>query len=242
MSSPILSLWNETRLVRSTTTCFRGVWLVNGSCCDLQASYGLVGSKCVRSTTTCFRGVWLVNGSCCDLQASYGLVGSKWITYYYYRKVPLIRPLSNSRPLSIFSLWSDFGVYNEIRCWTDACTAVHNTCQSRIKMCTIQHIESDPLRCCTSYCTWQPWSNSRPLPKTQLGSDMAWGRINGTLRYMPFPGWSTGGPASLLVGSRPRTQIHTKCYCTECIPPIHFAYILILLMVPYSWWYGTGTG
>ena len=47
------------------------------------------------------------------------------------------------------------------------------------------------------------------------------------LAYMRFPGWSTGGPASLLVGSRPRTQIHTKCYCTECIPPIHFAYILL---------------
>ena len=43
--------------------------------------------------------------------------------------------------------------------------------------------------------------------------------------YMRYPGWSTGGPASLLVGSRPRTQIHTKCYCTECIPPILFAYI-----------------
>ena len=54
--------------------------------------------------------------------------------------------------------------------------------------------------------------------------------------YMRFPGWSTGGPASLLVGSRPRTQIHTKCYCTECIPPIHFAYThsldgTVLLMV-----------
>ena len=60
--------------------------------------------------------------------------------------------------------------------------------------------------------------------------------------YMRFPGWSTGGQARLLVESRPRTQIHTKCYCTECIPPIHFAYILILLMVPYSWWYGIGTG
>ena len=48
---------------------------------------------------------------------------------------------------------------------------------------------------------------------------------------MRCPGWSTAGPASLLVGSRPRTQIHTKCYCTKCIPPIHFAYILILLMV-----------
>ena len=24
--------------------------------------------------------------------------------------------------------------------------------------------------------------------------------------------------------------------------PIHFAYILILLLIPYSWWYGTGTG
>ena len=34
------------------------------------------------------------------------------------------------------------------------------------------------------------------------------------LAYMRFPGWSTGGPASLLVGSRPRTQIHTNCYCT----------------------------
>ena len=45
MSSPLLSLWNETRLVRSTTTCFRGVWLVNCSCCDLQAPYGLVVSK-----------------------------------------------------------------------------------------------------------------------------------------------------------------------------------------------------
>ena len=52
--------------------------------------------------------------------------------------------------------------------------------------------------------------------------------------YMRFPGWSTGGPASLPVGSRPRTQIHTKMllhYRPECIPPIHFAYILILLMV-----------
>ena len=33
----------ETRLVRSNTTCFRGVWLVNCSCCGLQASCGLVG-------------------------------------------------------------------------------------------------------------------------------------------------------------------------------------------------------
>ena len=42
MSSPS-SLWNETRLVRSNTTCFRGVWLVNCSRCGLQASCGLVG-------------------------------------------------------------------------------------------------------------------------------------------------------------------------------------------------------
>ena len=30
------------------------------------------------------------------------------------------------------------------------------------------------------------------------------------LAYMRFPGWSTSGPASLLVGSMPCTQIHTK--------------------------------
>ena len=45
MSSPSSTLWNETRLVRSNTTCLRGVWLVNCSCCGLQASCGLVGSN-----------------------------------------------------------------------------------------------------------------------------------------------------------------------------------------------------
>ena len=42
---PASSLWKETRLVRNNTTCFRGVWLVNCSCCGLQASCGLVGSN-----------------------------------------------------------------------------------------------------------------------------------------------------------------------------------------------------
>ena len=44
MSSPS-SLWNETRLVRSNTTCFRGVWLVNCSCRGMQVWCGLVRSN-----------------------------------------------------------------------------------------------------------------------------------------------------------------------------------------------------
>ena len=89
-----------------------------------------------------------------------------------YRKVPLIRPLS------MFCLWSDFGVYNKIPCWTDACPAVHNTCQCRMRKCA-QSSTSSPIFHIVVHCTALDSLDLIPAP---CRHSMVEG-INGTSLY-----------------------------------------------------------